>query len=125
MARQSSAVPLELAGEKAFPPGDLLVPGVQDLLLLHRGHGQAVGVGLLDVGPHSRQTGGILHLPAHDAHQQVVQGVVIHEVAAPPRFVRNGTVFAFVDGAKQKPRFVCGKRCLDVVVQGDCNVQRV
>lgn len=120
IVRQSSTVPLELAGEEAFPSGNLLIPGLQDLLLLHRGHGQAIGVGLVDVGPHPRQTGRVLHLPTHYAHQQVVEGVVIHEVAAPPRLVRNGTVLAIVACAKQKLWLVCGnsrgrcfaRRCL-------------
>lgn len=93
---------LELAGEEAFPSGNLLVPGCQDLLLLPRGHGQAIGVGLIDVGPHSRQTGRVLHFPAHNANQQVVEGVVIHEIAAPPHFDRNRSIFAIVARAKQE-----------------------
>lgn len=95
-------MPLELAGEEAFSSGNLLIPGCQDLLFLHRGHGQAVGVGLVDVSPHARQTGRVLHLPAHYAHQEVVEGVVVHEVAAPPRFVGNGTVFAIFARTKLK-----------------------
>lgn len=93
---------LELAGEEAFPSGNLLVPGSQDLLLLPRGHSHAIGVGLVDVGSHSRQTGRVLHLPAHNANQQVVEGVVIHEIAAPPHFDRNRSVFAIVACAKQE-----------------------
>lgn len=100
-------MPLELAGEELFPSGNLLVPGLQDLLLLQRGHGQAGGVGLVDVGPHARQTGRVLHLPTHYAHQEVVERVVIHEVAAPPRFGRKGPVFAIVTCAKQELRLVC------------------
>lgn len=123
-------MPLELAGEELFPSGHLLVPGLQDLLLLPRGHGQAVGVGLVDVGPHPRQTGRVLHLPAHDAHQQVVEGVIIHEVAAPPRFGCNGPVFTIVAGAEQKLRLVCGNslremRCKSVAAQSVANIDRV
>lgn len=95
-------MPLELAGEEALSSGNLLIPGLQDLLSLHRGHGQAIGVSLFDVSPHSHQTWRVLHLPTHYAHQKVVEGVIVHEVAVPPRFVGNGTSFAIVTGTKEK-----------------------
>lgn len=100
-------MPLELAGEEAFPPGNLLIPGLQDLLPLRRGHGEAVGVGLVDVGLHASQVGRVLHLAAHDAHQEVVDGVVVHEVAAPPRPVGGGALFAVVAGFERDLGLVC------------------
>lgn len=75
---------LELAGEEAFPLGHLLIPGLQYLLLLPGLQGQCVRVGLVDVGPHSLQAVGVLQLPAHHAHQQLVERIVVHEVAVPP-----------------------------------------
>lgn len=93
---QGPTVLLELAGEEALPLGHLLVPGLQYSLLVPRVHGQGVRVGLVDVGPHSLQAVGVLQLPAHHAHQQLVERIVVHEVAVPPHDVCDRTFITVI-----------------------------
>ena len=114
---QSGAVLLQLAGEEALPLGHLLVPGVQDPAALGRLQVQRFRVGLLDVGPHTLQAVGVEQVAAHHAHQQLVQRVVVHEVAAPPRTVRDGAevLTAAVVGV-QKAAAVVGEAGVRVAV---------
>lgn len=106
---QSPAMLLELAAEEAFPLGHLLVPGLQYSLLLPRVHGQSVRVGLVDVDPNSLQAVGVLELPTHHAHKQLIERIVVHEVAVPPHDVRHRTFFAIVMVVvgKQKLWLIC------------------
>lgn len=93
---QGPAVLLELAGEEAFPLGHLFVPGLQYLPLLPGLQSQGVWVGLVDVGPHSLQAVGVLQLSTHHAHQQLVERIVVHEVAVPPQGVRDRAFLATI-----------------------------
>lgn len=93
---QGPAMLLELAGEEAFPLGYLLVPGLQYSLLLHGLQGHGVRVGLVNMGPHSLQAVGVLQLPTHHAHQQLVERIVVHEVAVPPHGNRDRTFLAII-----------------------------
>lgn len=90
------AVLLELAGEEAFSPGHLLVPGLQYSLSLPRFQGQGVWMGLIDVRPHPLQAVRILQLPTHHAHQQLVEWVVVHEVTVPPHDIWDRTFLTIV-----------------------------
>lgn len=88
---QGPAMLLELAGEEAFPLGHLLIPGLKYSLSLPGLQGQSVWVGLVDVCPHPLQAMGVLQLSTHHAHQQLVERIVVHEVAVPPHSFRDRT----------------------------------
>lgn len=87
---------LELAGEEAFPLGHLLIPGFQYSLSLPGLQGQGVRVGLVNVGPHPLQAVGVLQLPTHHAHQQLVERIIVHEVAVPPHGLRDRTFLTVI-----------------------------
>lgn len=93
---------LQLADEELLSLRHLLIPGLQDSLFFHFLHGQGVRVGLVDVAPHCLNTVGVLQLAAHHAHQQLVQRVIVHEVALPPCGVRERSVLALFSLAAGK-----------------------
>lgn len=87
-----SGLLLQLADEELLPLGHLLVPGLQNSLFLWLIHGQGFRVGLVDVAPRSLHAVGVLQLAAHHAHQKLVERIIVHEVALPPRSVWEGSV---------------------------------
>lgn len=93
---QATTVLLELAGKETFPLGHLLIPGLQYLLSFPVVQGQSFWVSVADVGPSTLHAVGVLQLPAHHAHQQLVERVIVHEVVIPPHGVGLGGFLAAV-----------------------------